>query len=101
MERHFKPSSATGVDAVIHWKVTGPSDGDFDHYEVVLRDGTCTASKDPQHEPRVTLTLDGVDFMRLVTGNAAGPMLFMSGKLKIEGDLVFSTQIQSMFTIPG
>jgi len=67
----------------------------------VLKDGSCTAGNDPQHEPRVTLTLDGVDFMRLVTGNAAGPMLFMSGKLKIEGDLMFSAQIQSMFTIPG
>jgi putative sterol carrier protein len=101
MEQHFKPSSAAGVDAVIHWKITGRSDGGLDHYEVVLRDGTCTAGQDPKHEPRVTLEVDGVDFMRLVTGNAAGPMLFMSGKLKIEGDLMFSTQIQSMFTIPG
>ena len=101
MEAHFKPSSAAGVDAVIHWNITGRPDDGFDHYEVVLRDGACTTSKAPQHEPRVTLALDGVDFMRLVTGNAAGPMLFMSGKLKIEGDLMFSTQIQSMFTIPG
>ena len=101
MEAHFKPSSAAGVDAVIHWKITGRPDGGLDHYEVVLRDGACAASNEPQHEPRVTLTLDGVDFMRLVTGNAAGPMLFMSGKLKIEGDLMFSAQIQSMFTIPG
>jgi len=101
MEAHFKPSSAAGVDAVIHWKITGRPDGGFDQYEVVLRDGTCRTTTDPEHEPRVTLALDGVDFMRLVTGNAAGPMLFMSGKLKIEGDLMFSTQIQSMFTIPG
>jgi putative sterol carrier protein len=101
MEQHFKPSTAAGVDAVIHWKITGRPDGGLDHYEVVLRDGTCTAGKTPKHEPRVTLALDGVDFMRLVTGNAAGPMLFMSGKLKIEGDLMFSAQIQSMFTIPG
>ena len=100
MEQHFNPSGGAGVDAVIHWKVTGPADGAVDHYEVVLRDGTCTG-RDPQHEPRVTLMMDGVDFMRLVTGNAAGPMLFMSGKLKIEGDLMFSAQIQSMFTIPG
>jgi putative sterol carrier protein len=101
MEQHFKPGSATGVDAVIHWKITGRPDGAIDHYEVVMKDGTCTARKDPQQEPRVTLALDGVDFMRLVTGNAAGPTLFMSGKLKIEGDLMFSAQIQSMFTIPG
>jgi putative sterol carrier protein len=101
MEAHFKPGSAAGVDAVIHWKIMGRPDGGIDHYEVVLHDGACTTSKAPQHEPRVTLALDGVDFMRLVTGNAAGPTLFMSGKLKIEGDLMFSTQIQSMFTIPG
>jgi putative sterol carrier protein len=48
----------------------------------------------------VTLALDGVDFMRLVTGNAAGPTLFMSGKLKIEGDLMFAPQIATMFRIP-
>jgi putative sterol carrier protein len=101
MEQHFKPSSAAGVDAVVHWKIPGRPEGAIDHYEVLLKDGSCTAGNDPQHEPRVTLTLDGVDFMRLVTGNAAGPMLFMSGKLKIEGDLMFSAQIQSMFTIPG
>ena len=101
MEQHFKPGSAAGVDAVVHWKITGRPDGAIDHYEVVLKDGSCTAGNDRQHEPRVTLTLDGVEFMRLVTGNAAGPMLFMSGKLKIEGDLMFSAQIQSMFTIPG
>jgi putative sterol carrier protein len=49
----------------------------------------------------VTLRLDGVDFMRLVTGNASGPMLFMRRRLKIEGDLMFAVQIQSMFAIPG
>ena len=49
----------------------------------------------------MTLKLDGVDFLKLVTGNADGPMLFMSGKLRIEGDLMFSAQIQSMFTLPG
>jgi putative sterol carrier protein len=101
MEEHFKPGSAHGVDAVIHWKITGRPDGGYDHYEIVVRGGTCKVTDHPQQEPRVTLTLDGVEFMRLVTGNAAGPTLFMSGKLKIEGDLMFSTQIQSMFTIPG
>ena len=99
MEEHFKPGS--GEDAVIHWTITGGPDGGEDHWEVVISDGKCTTSPEPRSEPRVTLKLDGVDFLRLVTGNAMGPTLFMSGKLKIEGDLMFSTQIQSMFTLPG
>ena len=99
MEQHFKPGSA--MDAVIHWKITGRPDGGEDHWEVVIATARAPRARTPQHEPRVTLKLDGVDFLRLVTGNATGPMLFMSGKLKIEGDLMFSAQIQSMFTIPG
>jgi putative sterol carrier protein len=99
MEEHFRPGS--GQDAVIHWTITGRSDGGEDRWEVTISDGKCTTSPEPKGDPRVTLALDGVDFLKLVTGNASGPALFMSGKLKIEGDLMFSAQIQSMFTIPG
>jgi putative sterol carrier protein len=99
MEEHLKPGSAQ--DAVIHWKITGRPDGGEDHWEVVIADGACTVSPEPSSEARATLKIDGVQFLKLVTGNANGPMLFMSGKLKIEGDLMFSAQIQSMFTIPG
>lgn len=99
MEWHFKPDS--GDDAVIHWTITGRPDGADDRWEVVIADRGCRVSADPRSDPRVTLKLDGVDFLKLVTGNANGPMLFMGGKLKIEGDLMFSTRIQSMFTLPG
>lgn len=99
MEERFKPGSAQ--DAVIHWKIGGRPDGGEDHWEVRISGGKCTTSREPKAEPRVTLKVDGVDFLRLVTGNVAGPMMFMSGKLKIEGDLMFSAQIQSMFTLPG
>jgi putative sterol carrier protein len=99
MEQHFRPGN--GTDAVIHWAITGRPDGGHDHWEVVVADRRCTVSASPRLDPRVTLRLDGVDFLKLVTGNANGPTLFMSGKLRIEGDLMFSAQIQSMFTIPG
>jgi putative sterol carrier protein len=86
-------------DAVIHWKITRPK-GDADHWEVVLESGKATATDQPSREPRLTFTMDGVTFLRLVTGNAQGPMLFMSGKLKIEGDVAFAAMLQSMFRIP-
>jgi putative sterol carrier protein len=99
MGEHFKADSA--AEAVIHWRIGGRPDGGEDHWEVAIAQGACTTSPQPTSEPRATLKLDGVDFIRLVTGNANGPMLFMSGKLKIEGDLMFSAQIPAMFTIPG
>ena len=99
MEQHYRPQSQR--DAVIHWRIGDRPDGGDDHWEATVADGACTTTSPPKSVPRVTLKLDGVHFLKLVTGNASGPMLFMTGKLKIEGDLMFSAQIQSMFRIPG
>ena len=65
------------------------------------QDGACSVEKDGEHAPRVTFKLKPVDFLKLVTGNAAGPMMFMTGKLKIDGDLMFAAGVQSLFRIPG
>jgi putative sterol carrier protein len=100
MVDHFEPAKAQDVDAVIHWKIGGRADGGHDTYELVVKDGTCTYSKEPRHDPRLTFTVDGVDFLKLVTGNASGPNMFMFGKLKIEGDLLFAARVQGLFRMP-
>ena len=98
MCEEYKPGPGA-QNAVIHWNVTRPGAGP-DRWEVVLEDGTCSVTDEPARDPRVTFAVDGVNFLRLVTGNAAGPMLFMSGKLKIDGDVAFAAMMQSMFRIP-
>ncbi|MET0731005.1 MAG: SCP2 sterol-binding domain-containing protein [Solirubrobacterales bacterium] len=67
----------------------------------MISSGTCKVSEGlTADSARVTFTIDGADFLRLVTGNAQGPMLFMSGRLKIEGDMMFAASAASLFTIP-
>ncbi len=101
MSEHFRPESARDVDAVIHWRIGGRPDGGADEYETVIRDGACEVHEGLESgSPRVAFTIDGADFLRLVTGNAAGPMLFMGGKLRIEGDMVFAASAASLFAIP-
>jgi putative sterol carrier protein len=100
MAEHVEPAKARGHDAVIHWLILDGPDGGHDHYEVVLEDGACTVSEEPAREPRVTFKIGAVDFIRLVSGNAAGPVLFMTGKLKIEGDLMYASTMTSLFRIP-
>ena len=101
MAEHFRADSARDTDAVIHWRIGGRPGDDYDRYETVIANGACDAHEGyEQEEARVTFTIGGADFLRLVTGNAAGPMLFMSGKLKIKGDLMFAASAASLFTIP-
>jgi putative sterol carrier protein len=100
MAEHVEPERAQGTDAVVHFKITGHPDGEHDHYEVVLEGGDVAVTDQPGREPRVTFSIAPVDFLKLVSGNAAGPMLFMSGKLKIEGDLMFAASMTSLFRVP-
>jgi putative sterol carrier protein len=101
MSEHFRADAAGDTDAVIHWRIGGASDGGTTDYETTIRNGSCDVHAGLQSDsPRVTFTIGGADFLRLVTGNAAGPMLFMSGKLKIEGDMLFAANAASLFTIP-
>ncbi|MFL5871635.1 MAG: SCP2 sterol-binding domain-containing protein [Solirubrobacterales bacterium] len=101
MSEHFRAEAAGDTDAVIHWQIGDAADGGSSDYETVIRNGTCEVHEGVQSDsPRVTFRIGGADFLRLVTGNAAGPMLFMSGKLKIEGDMMFAAGAASLFTIP-
>jgi putative sterol carrier protein len=100
MEDHFDPERARDVDAVIDWKILDRPGGGNDHYQVAIKDGTCTVSKEPKLPARLTFTVGPVDFLKLVTGNASGPQMFMFGKLKIEGDLMFAARVQDLFRLP-
>jgi predicted lipid carrier protein YhbT len=101
MEQHFDAERADGTNAVIRWKITGLPKGAADRYEVRIRDGSCVVSKELTEKPRVTLSVGAVDFLKLVTGNASGPKLFLRRKLRIRGDLAFAARVPSLFKIPG
>ena len=49
----------------------------------------------------MSYAIGGVDFVRLVTGNASGPRLFVFGKLKVRGDLFLAARMPSLFALPG
>ncbi len=101
MSEHFRADAARDTEAVIRWRISGGPDDGVDEYETVISNGACEVHEGFQADAaRVTFSVGGADFLRLVTGNAAGPMLFMSGKLKIEGDMMFAASAASLFTIP-
>ena len=100
MSEHVEPEKAKGADAILHFKITDRPDGGEDVYEVTLKDGVCTATDEPKGTPRVTFTAGPAAFLRLVSGAQPGPVLFMAGKLRIEGDLMFASQVATMFRVP-
>jgi putative sterol carrier protein len=104
MADHVDPAKAKGTDAVVHFKILDRPDelgGGYDHYEVVFVDGDCTASDRPEREPKVTLKVGAVDFLKLAASKASGPTLFMTGKLKLQGDVMLASRLTGFFRIPS
>lgn len=104
MADHVEPSQIRNLDAVVHFKILDrPAEhgGGYDHYEVIFAEGTCRASSDPERDPRVTIKLNGVHFLKLAASRASGPTLFLTGKLKLEGDVMLASRLTSFFRIPS
>jgi putative sterol carrier protein len=103
MADHVEADKIGNTEAVVHFKILDRPEeqgGGYDHYEVVFEDGRCTASDQPQREPKVAIKLSGVHFLKLAANQASGPTLFMTGKLKLEGDVMLASRLTSFFRIP-
>jgi putative sterol carrier protein len=98
--QQFRADRAGGTNAVIHWIIGGRADGGTDTYEVVIADGACTVSPSPQADPKLAVTVGGVEFLNLITGNANPMMMFMTGKLKAKGDLGLAANLANLFDLP-
>lgn len=99
MGEHYKPEQARSTEAVVRWRI-GNGDAEPLRYECVLSGGTCAVSKQPEHEPRATIMVGPVEFIKLASGNASAPMLFMTGKVKVAGDVGFAAGLTKLFQIP-
>lgn len=101
MGDHLRADRAAHTRAVVHWRLTGGAGEDgYDRYETIIADGTCTVNRERTQDPRVTITMNPVDFLRLITRNASAPLLFMTGKVKVKGDLGFAAGMTNLFDLP-
>ncbi|WP_349879605.1 SCP2 sterol-binding domain-containing protein [Micromonospora sp. HUAS YX12] len=96
----FRADRAGSTNAVIHWNITGRPDGGTDTYEIVIENGTCTVSETATRDPKLSLTMGPVEFLKIVSGGANPVMMFMTGKLKAKGDLGLAANIANLFDIP-
>ena len=97
-EKAFLPSAAEGVEAVIQYRLTGEEGGD---YIITIKDGKCSVSEGLAENPVMTLTADGRDFADVLLGRANGMNYFMTGKLKLAGDLNLAMKLTTFFKMGG
>lgn len=94
MVNGFVADKAQGVNAVIQFDLSGDNGGQF-WLEIV--DGQITSHEGTAENPKMTLKASADDYFSVATGKLNPMQAFMSGKIKIQGDMGLAMKMQQMF----
>lgn len=90
----FVPDKAQGTSAVIQFSLSGENGGEF---WIDIRDGAVSTGEGTHENPNMTLKADADDWVKVSTGEINAMQAFMTGKIKIQGDMSLAMKMQSMF----
>ena len=97
MPNYFIPEKAGSTTAGIQFDLTGDHAG---KWFIKIADGQANAGEGEVENPNLTLMADSGDFVKIFTNQLDPTAAFMSGKLKIKGDMGLAIRMQSMFKRP-
>ena len=91
----FNPNAAQGMNAIFQYDITGDDGGTW---HVTIKDGTCQVQEGSHDSPTVTMTMSSETWLALVNNELNGIQAFMSGKLKVSGDIMLAQRIPELFS---
>ncbi len=93
----FQAEKAEGMSAVFQFDLSGPQGGTW---HVRIADRQCQVEAGPAPQPDITLSMSDENFVRMITGRLNGTMAFMTGKLKLKGDMGLAMRLSGLFQMP-
>jgi len=92
-EKVANPPSMKGTNAVYQFVLEGENGGD---YYITFTDGAGELNEGLAEKSDITLIAKVKDFVALTEGKLSPMMAFMSGKLKIKGDMSLAMKLQGL-----
>ena len=90
----FNPTAAAGREFVIQYDVAGDGGG---KYFVEVRNGTCSPAAGEHPAPTVRVLVDAADWLKINTGTLNRAKAFMTGRLKVQGDMALAIKLGEIF----
>jgi putative sterol carrier protein len=94
MPGRFRADKASGTNATIQYEISGDGGGTWN---AIIKDGSCAVSPGAAASPNLTLQIAAQDWLDMLSAKQSAQMLFMSGKLKVKGDMGLAMKLGSMF----
>ncbi len=89
------PAKVKGVNATFQFELSGEEEGTF-HLNVA--DGNVDLAEGSSDSPNVTIIMDSEDFKGMQSGDLNATNAFMSGKLKVKGDMSLAMKLQALLS---
>lgn len=89
------PGKTAGIHAVYQFHLSGDGGGSF---YAAIQDGAADVTEGDHPSPQVTVTISAADFHSLVTGQLNPVSAFMSGRLKVSGDMGLAMKLQQFLS---
>ena len=70
-------------------------------YHFTVTNETIEVKRGKHASPNITVTMKESDYLDMVNGKLNGQMAFMTGKLKIAGDMGLALKLQTLFRAAG
>uniref|UniRef100_A0A672L686 Hydroxysteroid dehydrogenase-like protein 2 n=1 Tax=Sinocyclocheilus grahami TaxID=75366 RepID=A0A672L686_SINGR len=93
----LSPDIVKTTEAVYRFDLSGEHAGVW--YIDLKNDAGSAGSGDPPTKADVIMTLDSADFIKMFGGRLKPTMAFMSGKLKIKGDMGLAIKLEKMMAM--
>jgi len=94
MPANLNADAAKGMSAVIQYNLKDEGGGT---YHAVIQDGVCTTGEGPHASPTMTISMKAQDYVDMAMGKLDGTKAFMTGKLKVGGDMGLAMKLGSLF----
>lgn len=85
----FKNVDADGLEGTVQYNFS-------ETMHMVINDGECTVHEGAAEDPTVTMTLEDSDLVDMLNGELDGISAFMTGKLQLDGDIMFAQRLAGL-----
>jgi hypothetical protein len=102
MPQRLSRRGSAGIKTVIEWRITGRPGGAAETYQLTIADGRGRTRRGAgEASPQLTITIDGVEFLRLATGSLDPIQAYLSCNHKLAGDIMLAARLQTVFRVPA
>ena len=93
-EARFRPEKAEGVAMNVGYDLTGADGG---QWTIMIKDNRCTVREGLAEDLTVKMIMDASIYTGMMVGTIDGASAFMSGQVKIEGDMMAAAATAKFF----